>query len=160
MATSFPPFFCCRPLFPLLLFSLPALLYPSLDPSPSLSPTPHFTLDLLSSLLLWHPRQYPPLIIVPFPPLHQGTHSITCLHTLLLNNSNERKIIMAVCPDIDSELTDPSQFFDGHSIVWKRKFLSPSSSCPVSIGSNTHTLTLPCFGRCHNHKRQCTIHSR
>ena len=49
---------------------------------------------------------------------------------------------MAVCPDIDSELTDPSQFFDGHSIVWKRKFLflSRLSSCPVLFGSNTHTL--------------------
>ncbi|KAF9108107.1 hypothetical protein BGX29_003303 [Mortierella sp. GBA35] len=30
---------------------------------------------------------------------------------------------MAVCPDIDSELTDPGQFFDGHSIVWKRHYI-------------------------------------
>src|SRR5690349_19357485 len=40
---------------------------------------------------------------------------------------------MAVCPDIDSELTDPGQFFDGHSIVWKRKFLSHTPGCPAAL---------------------------
>ncbi|KAF8923336.1 hypothetical protein BGZ58_003069, partial [Dissophora ornata] len=30
---------------------------------------------------------------------------------------------MAVCPNFDNEETDPSSFFDGHSINWKRHYI-------------------------------------